>query len=273
MLKKIVAGSLVAALAAGFIFGRDMFSYARTFGSNVRHAVRSEITPEFEIDRIRTEVDQLMPEIRRHMTVVAEQSVDVKDQERAIAAKESNLSKQKDEILALRADLDSGRDRFVYSKVSYSRGEVQNDLAERFESFRNTEDAVNRDRKILVAVKETLRANQKKLNVMLERKQDLIVQVSQLEARLKQIQATEAINSIEVDDSQLSHVEQMIKNMNHALDVRESLLDTQGHALGRIPVTEEVCDDNGDVVSEIDRHFGLVSEDEFVAEADTAPSI
>ena len=39
------------------------------------------------------------------------------------------------------------------------------------------------------------------------------------------IQATEAVNAIEVDDTKLAHVENMIKELNHSLDVRESLLD------------------------------------------------
>lgn len=271
MLKKIVVSSLVAAAAAGFVFGTDMFSYARTLSGNVREAVRSEITPEFELDRIRNEVNNLMPEIRQHMTVVAEQSVDVKDLERAIAGKESALSKQKDAILALRSDLDSGRDSFEYRHVSYSRGEVEADLADRFESFRVSEESLQRDRQILEAQRSTLRANQKKLDTMLGRKQDLIVQVSQLESRLKQIQATEAVHSIEVDDSKLSHVEQMIKEMNHALDVRESLLETEGHVLGRIPVEETEAVDT-DVVSEIDRHFGLAPAGS-VAESTTATSL
>ena len=92
---------------------------------------------------------------------------------------------------------------------------------------------------------------------MLSRKQDLVVKVAQLEARLKQVQAAEAINSIEIDDSQLAHVEKMIKEMNHALDVRESVLETEGSVLGRIPVNEEVAPTNGDIVGEIDSHFGL----------------
>ena len=261
MIKKFVVGSLAATMMAGFVFGTDLFSYANTACENVREAVKSEITPEFELDRIRNEIDELMPEIRQHMTVVAEQSVDVKDLDRSIAAKQTKLAKQKDAILALRSDLSGARDQFTYRHVSYTRGEVESDLADRFEAFRIGEEAVSRDQQILAAQKQTLRANQKKLDSMMGRKQDLAVQVSRLEARLKTIQATEAVNSIEVDDSKLSHVEEMISQLNHSLDVRESLLETQGNVLGRIPVEEDAEDIHKDVVSEIDQHFGLVSDD------------
>ena len=264
MLKKIVVGTAAAALAGGILLGSDALSYLRTFGGNVREAVKSEISAEFELDRIRNEVDSLMPEIRKHMTIVAEQSVDVKDMERDLSDKEASLSKQKDAILALRTDLESGKDNFTYQAVSYSRNEVEADLAQRFESYRTVEDCVKRDRQILTAQRDTLRANQKKLDTMLSRKQDLVVKVAQLEARLKQVQAAETINSIEIDDSSLAHVENMIKHMNHALDVRESVLETEGQVLGRIPVEEASAPATGDIVGEIDSHFGLQNEDSVV---------
>lgn len=272
MIKKFVVGSLAATTLAGFVFGTDLYSYATTACSNVRQAVKSEITPEFELDRIRNEIDQLMPEIRQHMTVVAEQSVDVKDLDRTIVEKETKLAKQKEAILALRGDLAGGRDKFTYRHVSYTRQEVEADLADRFEAFQVGEDALSRDRQILTAQKQTLRANQKKLDSMMGRKQDLSVQVSRLEARLKTIQATEAVNNIEVDDSKLSHVESMIKELNRALDVRESLLETEGNVLGRIPVGEDSEDIHTDVISEIDQHFGLTSDDG-VAEVSSGPAL
>jgi hypothetical protein len=113
-----------------------------------------------------------------------------------------------------------------------------------------------------------LQANQKKLDAMLSRKQDLIVKVAQLEARLKQVQAAETINSIEIDDTSLARVDKMIKEMNHSLDVRESVLETEGQFLGRIPVEESAEPATGDIVGAIDSHFGLKAEGEVAEAAD-----
>ncbi len=268
MFKKLVVGTATAAIAGGMLLGSDAVSYVRTFGGNVREAVKSEISVEFELDRIRNEVDNLMPEIRKHMTIVAEQSVDVKDLDRDLTEKEAALSKQKAAILALRSDLESGRDKFTYRAVSYSRSEVEADLSQRFESFCTAEECVKRDHQILSAQRDTLRANQKKLDAMLSRKQDLIVKVAQLEARLKQVQAAETINSIEIDDSSLARVEKMIKDMNHSLDVRESVLETEGQVLGRIPVEDAAEPATGDIVGAIDSHFGLNAEGDVTEASD-----
>ena len=96
---------------------------------------------------------------------------------------------------------------------------------------------------------------------MIGRKQDLAVQVSQLEARLKEIEATESVHAIaEFDDTDLGRVEALISELNHDLDVREALLEAEGQLPGRIPV-EKFDDSADDVLAEIDRHFRSADDD------------
>lgn len=261
MIKKAIVTAAVLGIGAVAIFGTDACSYGRTLFGNVREAVKSEFSSEFELERIRNQVDNLMPEIRQHMKVVAEQVVDVRNMQASIAEKQSQLQNQKASILALRSHLDSGGNEFEIRQVSYTRYEVESDLGDRFEAYQVLEAAVDRDRKILSATKETLKANQKKLDTMMSRKQDLAVQVSQAEARLKTIQATETVHAIEVDDTELSRVEEMLNTLNHDLDVREALLETEGHVLGRIPVEQQELPEE-DVITEIDQHFGLADSDQ-----------
>ena len=58
MLKKTLIGVGVVLVAGAAIFGSDIFSYAGTACSNIQQAVKSEITPEFELSRIRNEIDK-----------------------------------------------------------------------------------------------------------------------------------------------------------------------------------------------------------------------
>ncbi len=258
MIRKAVFAAVALTVCAVALLGTDAGSYTRTIFNNAREAVRSEIDPNLKLDTIRDQVDNLMPEIRQHMKVVAEQVVDVRSLQAAIAEKQAQLASQRAAILALRSDLDSSRDEFRYRQVSYTRDEVEADLAERFDAFRLLEESLERDRKILQAQKQTLRANQKKLDSMMARRQELAVRLSQVEARLKQVEATETVHAIEVDDTALSHVEELLKDLNHELDVREAMLETEGHVLGRIPVEEDGVDPTAsDILSRIDRHFDL----------------
>jgi len=265
MIRKSLATAAVLGIGAVMLLGTDACSYARTLFGNVRESVRSEIEPAFKLDSIRDQVDSLMPEIRQHMKVVAEQVVDIRNMQAGIVEKQNQLNNQKASILALRSDLDSSQDEFTYRQVSYTRHEVESDLGDRFGAYQLLEASLDRDLKILAATRETLKANQKSLDSMMSRKQDLAVKVSQAESRLKQIQATETVNSLEVDDTQLSRVEEQLRELNHDMDVRETLLETEGHALGRIPIEESVIPQT-DVIGEIDQHFGLSVDSESLAE-------
>ena len=265
MIKKTIATAAVLGIGAVALLGTDVCSYGRTMFGNVREAVRSEINPEFELDRIRVKVDDLMPEIRQHMKVVAGQVVDIRNMQSDIAEKQSQIQDQKSSILALRSDLDSSQDDFEYRQVSYTRDEVESDLADRFDAYQLLEGSLERDIRVLKATKFTLKANQKNLDAMMSRKQELAVTVSELEARLKQIQATETVNSLQVDDTQLSHVEELLQRLNRDLDVREAMLEAEGHVTGQIPIEDNQVPETS-VVSDIDRHFGLTPQTQSVAE-------
>lgn len=236
MIKKIVIGSAIAVALGTFVFGRDAFSYVRTGFHNVRNAVKSEVPIEFEIQRARTMVDQLVPEIRQCMHVIAEQQVDVEHLTDALAKKETDLGKQRDALLTLRTDLGSGKSVFIFAGRSYQQVDVKRDLATRFERFKAAEEILGADRKILVARETTLAANREKLDGMWTAKKELEVKLEQLQARLQTVRAAETVSTLAIDDSNLSHARKLIAELNKQLDVKEKVMDAEGKFTGLIPV-------------------------------------
>lgn len=267
MLKKSLIGVGVAAALAAFVFGKDVFSYASTSASMVRDSIKSEVPIDVEIQRARDLVAQLMPEIRQCMHVTAEQQVDIEHLTTEIARKEGELGRQKGEILALRNDLANGGDTFVYASRKYTSDEVRRDLAVRFERFKSFEDAITRDKQILNAREKALRANQQKLDDMFAAKQNLEVQLEQLDAKLKTIEAAETVSDLEIDDSKLSQAKSLIKALDRELDVRQKTLDGEGKFTGQIPVNvrEEVPVNIGE---QIDDYFKPKASNKTEQEAD-----
>jgi chromosome segregation ATPase len=256
MLKKLVLGSAVAVAVGTFVFGRDVFSYLRTGFHSVREAVKSEVPIEFEIQRARTMVDQLVPDIRQCMHVIAEQQVDIEHLTANLAKKESEISKQREALLTLRADLGSGKAAFVYAGRTYQANDLKRDLATRFERFKAAEEILAADRKILAAREQTLQANREKLDGMLQAKKELEVKLEQLQARLQTVRAAETVSTLAIDDSNLSHARTLIAELNKQLDIKEKILDAEGKFSGLIPVkttsTPAVPDDIG---QQIDTYF------------------
>ena len=186
-LKKSLIGAAVLVALGTFVFGRDALSYATTWGGTVRDAVKSEVPLEFEIERARTEVENLVPDIRDMMHVIASAQVDVDHKAKEVERRSDGLSSQKKAILALRNDLDTGRSEFVYASHTYSADDVRKDLEKRFKQYKVAENSLESDVQILTAWKKTMTANQEKLDTMLTAKQDLEVQIEQLEARLRTV--------------------------------------------------------------------------------------
>ena len=255
MIKKAIIGTAAAMLVGGLVFGREVFSYARTWGSSVRDAVKAEVPLEFEIQRARELVENLVPDIRNCMHVIAEQQVDIENLHADIAARHGDLSQQKQAILALRHDLESGNNKFVYASRTYTSDQVRRDLATRFERFKAAEQLLARDRQILQAREDALRHNEEKLDQMLVAKGDLEVQIEQLGARLNAVQAKQTVATLEIDDSQLARARKLIRDLNKQLDVREKMLDAQGKFTGLIPVDTEPQIPVDDITDKIDAYF------------------
>ncbi len=255
MCRTVVGGTLVALVAGVFFFGRDFKSYAQTAFGKARDAVKNEVPVEFEVERARDMVESLVEDVRECMHVIAEQQVDVEHMEADVARRSEALGVQKNEILARRAELATGRFEYVHAGTTYSQRDIERDLATRFERFKVAEKTLERDKQLLEARREALRANQEKLDHMLTAKQELEVQIDELEARVRTIAAAESVSELEIDDSRLSRAKSLIKELDKQLDVRERLLDADGRFTGLIPVDPGTAEDARELGSEIDEYF------------------
>lgn len=267
MLKKIVVGASLAAVLGGLTFGRELFSYVRAGAQSVRQAVKSEVPIEFEIQRARSLVDQLIPDIRKCMHVIAEQQVEVEHLNQQIARRETEIGKQKDSILALRQDLSTGKPAFSYASHTYTSNEVKRDLASRFERYKAADEILAADRKILVAREQNLSANEQKLEGMMQAKKELEVKLEQLQARLETIRAAETVSHLAIDDSNLSHARQLIEQLNKQLDIQQRVMDAEGEFTGLIPVeTEAAVTAPADIEAQVDAYFAPASAESAMAD-------
>ena len=265
MLRKTILGLGLAGLVGVFVLGHEAVSYVRTGCQNIRNSVKAEVPIEFEMERARTMVDQLVPDIRQCMHVVAEQQVDIERIHEQLIAKESDLGKQKQAIMALRTDLSSGKGAYVYARFSYSADDVKRDLSARFERFKAAEEVLAADRKILSAREQTLVANREKLDSMMQAKKDLEVKLEQLMARIHTVKAAETVSKLAIDDSNLSHARKLIAELNKQLDVKQKMLDVEGKFVGLIPVDTIAPPVAVDLDKQIDAYFTRQVEEDAVA--------
>lgn len=226
MFRKMILTAAGVSLLGAFTFGRDAFSYVGTCCGLVSSSVKGSVPLDFEIDRARTMIKSLVPDIRSNMHLIAKEEVEVERLTKQITDMDSRLVKDRGEIMRLKGDLDSGKNELKYSGRVYTVSEVKSDLANRFERFKTQDATVSSLREMQKAREKSLSAARQKLEGMLASKRQLEVDVEHLEARLKMVEATQATSNYQFDDSQLSRVKDLMTDLRTRLDVAERLVNT-----------------------------------------------
>lgn len=252
MVKKIILGGAGAALLALVLVGREAASYVSTSAGWVKDSVKSNVPIEFEIDRARRMVKDLLPDIRKNMHVIAREEVEVDRLDRQIRTSEARLGKDREELLTLKSDLSSGKTQFRYAGRDYSVERVKLDLANRFERYKTNDATLGSLKDMLSARQRSLEAARQKLEGMLASKKKLEVDVEHLEARLKLVEAAQTTSDCNFDDSQLSRVKDLVTDLRTRLAVAEKLVNAETTFHEEIPVSAPAPEN---IVEEVAEYF------------------
>jgi chromosome segregation ATPase len=220
----------------------------------VKDSVRSSVPIEFEIDRARKMVKNLIPDIRRNMHVIAKEEVEVERLEGQIERAEGKLERDRAELIRLRADLAADKKLYQYAGRRYSRGQVKADLARRFERFKTNEATRASLRDIHHARLCSLDAARQKLEGMLAAKRQLEVDVENLEARLKMVEVAQTTSEYNFDDSRLARVKDLVSDIRTRLAVAEKLVNADVKYSDQIPLEEPAP---ADIVEQVTEYFEL----------------
>ncbi|HIQ20837.1 MAG TPA: hypothetical protein EYH34_06340 [Planctomycetes bacterium] len=252
MIKKMVVTTGVIVLVALIFFGRDAISYVRTSAGYVRDSVESSVPLEFQIDRARQLVGDLVPEIRRNMHLIAKEEVEVEHLRRRIAAAESELEEDRQEILRLKADLAEGKPVYTYSGRRYTAEEVKADLAHRFKRYQTSEATLTSLRQICEARQKSLDAARRKLEGMLAEKRQLEVELENLQAQLQMVAAAKTTCDYQFDDSRLGRAKELIAELRKKLEIEATLVHAEDSFHDEIPLDESPPED---IVEQVSRYF------------------
>lgn len=252
MVKRLILGGAGAGLVCLVLFGREALSYVGTTAGWFKDSVKNSIPVEFEIDRARRMVKDLVPDIRKNMHVIAQEEVEVERLNKQISTAESRLEKDRTDLMRLKADISSGKDVFQYAGRTYSAGQVKIDLANRFERYKTHDATLASLKEMQQARQRSLEAARQKLENMLAAKKQLEVDVEHLEARLKMVEAAQTTSDYKFDDSQLSRAKELVTDLRTRLDVAEKLVNSEGYLRDEIPLAEPAPEN---IVDEVTEYF------------------
>lgn len=265
MIRKAIVTAAGASLLAVLFFGRDAVSYVSTSFGWMKDSVKSSVPVEFEIERARRMVKNLVPDIRRNMHVIAQEEVEIERLDKEIARVETTMGREKTELVKLRDDLKTEKPSYQYGGRTYTVAHVKVDMANRFERYKTHEATLASMQEIQTARRASLDAARQKLENMLVAKRQLEVDVEQLEAQYKMVEVAQTLSEHNIDDSQLGRVKDLIADIRTRLKVAERLASTPVID-GEIPVSASEAEINT-IVDQVTEYFGAEKDPVQVAEA------
>jgi hypothetical protein len=250
MCKKLFLTALTVTLVGGLVFGTSAWSYLTTSAERVSQTVENSVPIEFQIDRARNMVRDLEPEIRRSMHVIAKEEVEVEQLDNRIQSAETKGDKDKKDILRLQSDLQTGKSVFRYAGNQYTCDEVKQDLARRFARFKTSDATLGSLCDMRDARQRNLEAARQKLAAMMSAQRQLLVEVENLEAKLKLVEVAQASSDLHLDDSQLARAKALMVDIHARLEVAAKLANADTSFQDEIPLDAPAPDNITDQVAE-----------------------
>ena len=215
-------------------------------------SVKSQVPIEFEIERARRMVKNLVPDIRKNMHVIAQEEVEIERLDKQIAQTSSTMDKDKAEIMKLKGDLATVQPVYHYARPRPTRSkQVKVDLANRFERYKTHDATLASLREIQAARRKSLDAARQKLDGMIAGQAASWKSTSRTsKPGTRWSKSPRPRAPFNIDDSQLGRVKDLIAEVRTRLNVAERLVNAQGDFDGEIPLSGPQSENIVDQVTE-----------------------
>ena len=245
--KWLKRGAIVTAgvlLVGGLVFGTDVISYVRSSARSARTAIKQSVPTEFELQRARDLIEDIIPEMHANIRLMAEEEVE-------IAALNSDIPKSRQRLAWERDKVDTLGRLLSVQQVSYAVGgrqfthqEIKEELARRFERLKEAEVVLASKQRLLKARQNSLEGARQVLDRTRSQKALLEDQVAALEAQHRLVRAASVGSRLQVDNTKLAQADKLIRDIRKRLDVAERVLAHEARFTEQIPMetvsTEEL---------------------------------
>jgi hypothetical protein len=255
-MKKLAIWGLVIFGCFFLLRKTNLCSYVSTAWSKVRNTAKNQVPIEFEIERVRHEIAKLDDDVRNQIGPVAEEMANIKALHERVHLTRKNLTKDKEAILAMTRELDSGVQLIVLGDEEYSADEVRAKLDHDFAAYRHCKAELESQEKVLVAKEKSLKTVREQLASMRTLKRDLEVQLAQLEADLKNVRLAQTRDKFQLDDSRLSDIKTSLADIQHRLDVERSRTELTGQFANPAGFGHKHIKSSRDLTKEVKNYFG-----------------
>jgi len=222
MVKKIAIAALGVVVACAFLSHTKFGSYVNTACDKVRNSANKAVPIEFEIARLRNEINQLTPDIKKNRSLQAEMMEAVESLRNEVATVRANIEQKKASMAKVTQDLENGETEFILHGRKFGRADVAARLTQDLESCKRAEEALKSKEQILDAKEQSLEKIRARIDSMKEQQGLLQAQLAQLETELASVRLAETRNKVEVDDSRLGTIKRDLADLAKRVKIEKN---------------------------------------------------
>jgi len=253
-IKSGVMLSIVILIVGGIIFGTDLKSYIKSSLNSVVSVAKDAVPLEFELARAGDLLEEIIPEMHKHIRAIAQEEVEVAALKADISRSEKNISTQESRVETLRSNLDD-------ITVDSERGRKLLQLEDHFDRFVESKRLLGSKLKLLTSREHTLKSSMVLLDKTRDQKRLLANKIKTLESQLRLVQAASVGSNLDLDNSALAQTDKLLGNIKQRLDVAERVLAHEARFTDDVLAQVETSD--RDLLVEVDRYF---AKDSFAVE-------
>jgi chromosome segregation ATPase len=254
-LKMLKLGLLTVAgavLVGGAIFGRDVFSYATSGARAIRTSAKDAVPVDFQLRRARDLVDDIVPEMHANIRIIAQQEVEIAALKGDLARSEKQLSEERQRIAKVREAMNTQQTSFTFNSIAYSRDQLKEDLARRFDQVKEAEVVLAGKQRLLENRQKSLAAAAQTLERTRSQKALLESQIAALESQNQLLKSQSIGSGVQLDNSKLAQTEKLIAEVKKQLDVAERVLAHESRFVE--PIKVDVVDEK-DLCAQVDDYL------------------
>jgi chromosome segregation ATPase len=224
-------------LAGAVLFGHELSSYVHSSARAMRTAATEAVPIDFQLRRARDLVDDIIPEMQANVRLIAQQEVEIDSLKKDISDNNKSLSDEKTRIAKVRDCLNTQSVSFTFGDHAYTREQIKEDLARRFDTVKEAEVVLGGKKRLLENREKSLTAAMQQLEKARSSKALLESQIASLEGQYSLIKAANNGHSgLAIDNSKLAQSQKLIEQIKKQLDVAERVLSHESRFIEPIQI-------------------------------------
>ena len=262
IMKTIVGGIVVVTIGGFLLLGSDFTSMLKTSARSIRHSVKQSVPVEFELNRAKEKINEILPDLQSQVRMIAEEEVAISRLEKEVQKDTDRLEGQERHLTELRGQTRTKQVSYRVGRMTLDSQQLANHLQTRFNHFKQARLSLDSKQKLLEKRQQGLSAAVAVLEQMRIRQSELQLKVEALAAQHRLIKANQIDSGELIDGSQLSQADQLLDEIETRLAVAERVMDYETDSMD-VPI-ETTTASAEYVLSEMDAYFGTTAEGDAV---------